>query len=210
MTVPPDPGIALPPSGDDRDDRALLAAHVAGDSSAFPELVARHRVRLWNLALRTLSSRDEASDALQDAFLRALRGAAGYRGDAEVASWLHRIMLNVCFTRLDARRRRATVPIDDDASGGGHSSELRDARDPFAELDARAAAEHLLARLPTEQRCAIVLVDVEGYSVAAAADLLGVAAGTVKSRCARGRARLAAALRRERETAARETSGDTG
>lgn len=193
MTVPPHPGVPPGPSLDPRTDEQLLTAHLVGDPSAFPELVHRHRTPLWNLALRILSSREDAADALQDAFLRALRGAAGFQGNAAVSSWLHRIMLNVCFTRLEVRKRRATVSLDDRVDDD-HGRDPVDDRDPFAEADGNAVVVQMLRRLPDEQRCAVVLVDVEGYSVAAAAERLGVATGTVKSRCARGRARLAAAL----------------
>jgi len=148
---------------------------------------------MWTLALRTLRDREDAGDALQDGCVRAFRAAHTYRGDAEVATWLHRIVLNVCLNKIQSRERRATVPLDDQVDNE-HRSDLTDRRDAFADVDARGAAAQLLARLPDEQRLAIVLVDVEGYSVAEAADALGVAAGTIKSRCARGRARLAAAL----------------
>ncbi len=193
MTVPQDPGAAPGPSTDARSDRELMAAHVDGDRGAFPELITRHRSRMWTLALRTLRDREDAGDALQDGCVRAFRAAHTYRGDSEVATWLHRIVLNVCLNKIQARERRGTVPLDDQVDDE-HRSDLVDARDAFADVDARGAAAQLLARLPDEQRLAIVLVDVEGYSVAEAADALGVAAGTIKSRCARGRARLAAAL----------------
>lgn len=193
MTVPQNPGTATPPSTDARSDRELLAAHVDGDRGAFPELITRHRARMWTAALRALRDREDAGDALQDGCVRAFRAAHTYRGDAEVSTWLQRIVLNVCLTRIQARERRLTVPLDDQVDDE-HRSDLADGRDAFADVDARGAAAQLLARLPDEQRLAIVLVDVEGYSVAEAADALGVAAGTIKSRCARGRARLAAAL----------------
>lgn len=209
VTVPAHPGAPAGPSEDPRSDRELLGAHVAGDARAFPELVARHRQRLWNLALRTLRSREDAADALQDAFLRALRGAEGFRGDAEVSSWLHRIMVNVCLTRLDSASRRPTVPLDDDVDGE-RGTDLADAQDSFAEVDARRATERLLGGLPDEQRMAIALVDVQGYSVAEAAEALEVAPGTVKSRCARGRARLAAAVLRERGSVWRGGSSGGG
>lgn len=166
-----------------------MAAHVDGDRSAFPEVITRHRARMWTLALRALRNREDAADALQDGCIRALRSARTYRGDAEVATWLSRIMLNVCLTRIEARKRRSTVPLDDDQHHGVPAR-----TDAFADINARWAIAELLARLPDEQRLAILLVDVEGYSVAETADTLGVAPGTVKSRCARGRARLAAAL----------------
>lgn len=173
-----------------------MAAHVAGDRGAFPELITRHRSRMWTLALRTLRDREDAGDALQDGCVRAFRAAHTYRGDSEVATWLHRIVLNVCLNKIQSRERRATVTLNDQVDDE-HRSDLADGRDAFADVDARGAAAQLLARLPDEQRLAIVLVDVEGYSVAEAADALGVAAGTIKSRCARGRARLAAALHRD-------------
>ena len=184
----------------------MLAAHVAGDRNAFPELVVRHRRRLWNLALRMLRDREDAADALQDGFVRAFRAAENFRGDAEVSTWLHRIVVNVCLNRVAARQKRPTVPLLDQLEDE-HRSDLVDHDDPYAAADSRRDMAALLARLPEEQRLAIVLVDVEGYSVAEAAEALGVAAGTIKSRCARGRARLAAVLLHTRKTAARSGSG---
>jgi RNA polymerase sigma-70 factor (ECF subfamily) len=201
-TVPGDPGAPAPASGDSRADRELLAAHAAGDRSAFPEIVVRHRRRLWNLALRMLRDREDAADALQDTVVRAFRGAATFRGDAEVSTWLHRIMVNVCLNHIAARHKRPTVPLLDQLEDE-HRTDLVDPNDAYAATDARYDMAALLARLPDEQRLAIVLVDIEGYSVAEAADALGVAAGTIKSRCARGRARLAAVLIHAKQTTRR-------
>jgi RNA polymerase sigma-70 factor (ECF subfamily) len=193
-------------SGDTRDDRELLAAHAAGDRSAFPELVARHRRRLWNLALRMLRDREDAADALQDAFVRAFRAAETFRGDAEVSTWLHRIMVNVCLNRVAAREKRPTVPLLDQLEDE-HRTDLVDHDDAYSAADSRQDMEALLARLPDEQRLAIVLVNVQGYTVAEAADALSratgtkVTEGTIKSRCARGRAKLASMLRGAKPTA---------
>jgi RNA polymerase sigma-70 factor, ECF subfamily len=206
LTVPRDPGAPAPESGDARSDRELLAGHVAGDRSAFPELVARHRRRLWNLALRMLRDREDAADALQDAFVRAFRAAENFRHDAEVSTWLHRIMVNVCLTRVAARQKRPVVPLLDQLEDE-HRTDLVDQDDAYAATDSRHAMATLLAHPPDEQRLAIVLVDVEGYSVAEAADALGVAPGTIKSRCARGRAKLAAVLVRAKQAAASPGSG---
>jgi RNA polymerase sigma-70 factor, ECF subfamily len=169
-------------------DADLLARHVAGDSAAFGELVARHRDRLWAVALRTMGDREDAADAVQDALLSAFRGAAGFRGGAAVTTWLHRIVVNAC---IDLARRRAARPatalpddIADRATG----------RDPVADRETSLTVTAALRTLPTEQAAALVLVDVEGFSVAEAAEILDVAVGTVKSRCARGRARLAPLL----------------
>jgi len=167
------------------DDRSLLAAHVAGDPDAFAELVHRHRDRLWSVALRTLGDREDASDALQNALISAYRGAASFRGDAAVTTWLHRVVVNACLDLIRRKQVRAADPLPED-----------DAHMPAAPHDAIArretalVIEQALATLPVDQRAAIVLVDLHGYSVEDAAAVLECPTGTVKSRCARGRARL--------------------
>jgi RNA polymerase sigma-70 factor (ECF subfamily) len=173
----------------ERSDADLLRAHVAGDASAFEELVRRHRDRLWAVAVRTTRDREDAADGLQDALISAYKAAESFRGDSAVTTWLHRIVVNACLDRMRRRQSRATLQLPED---GPH--EPADTRDRVAERDTRMVVEEALGRLPAEQRAAIVLVDVEGWSVAETAAILGVAEGTVKSRCARGRARLAVML----------------
>jgi RNA polymerase sigma-70 factor (ECF subfamily) len=173
----------------ERSDAELLRAHAAGDPDAFEELVRRHRDRMWAVALRTTRDREEAADGLQDALISAYRAAGSFRGESAVTTWLHRIVVNACLDRMRRRQARATVALPEQGP-----NEPADARDRVAERDTRMAVEAALSQLPVEQRAAIVLVDVEGYSVADTAAMLGVAEGTVKSRCARGRARLAVLL----------------
>ena len=168
-------------------DRALIAAHVAGDPAAFAELVRRHRDRLWAVALRTIGDREEAADALQDALVSAYRAADSYRGEARVTTWLHRVVVNACLDRLRRKAVRPTVTLPDDVM-------LADPRDAIADRETAMEIEAALAALPVDQRTALLLVDVHGHSVQEAADALGVPTGTIKSRCARGRARLAVTL----------------
>jgi RNA polymerase sigma-70 factor (ECF subfamily) len=176
-----------PGADGDARDRALLAAHLAGDRDAFGTLVRAHQDRLWAVAVRTLGDRDEAADALQDALLSAYRAAASYRGDARVTTWLHRVVVNACLDRVRRRQARPTVPLPDryDVPAPGN---------PLADRETALELEAALADLPADQRAAIVLVDVQGYGVDEAARVLGCPPGTVKSRCFRGRARLAAQL----------------
>jgi RNA polymerase sigma-70 factor, ECF subfamily len=190
------------PDDGDAEDRALLAAHVGGDPRAFTTLVQRHQTRLWAVALRTLGDREEAADALQDALLSAYRSAGSYRGDARVTTWLHRVVVNACLDRLRAAKVRRAEALPDDldersgrgsvltASGPGDDPEQAAIAD-----DRRRAVLEALATLPAEQRAALVLVDMEGYPVAEVAAMLDCAEGTVKSRCSRGRDRLATLLR---------------
>jgi RNA polymerase sigma-70 factor, ECF subfamily len=181
-------------AGGPTDDRDLLAAHVDGDPDAFAEIVRRHRDRLWAVALRTTGDPDDASDALQEALISAFRRAGSFRGDAQVTTWMHRIVVNACLDRMRRRRTHATeaLPEDEDRlsalADAGHSGDA--AEDSERRADVMAA----LATLPAEQRAALVLIDMEGYTVDEAASILECAPGTVKSRCSRGRARLAPLL----------------
>lgn len=170
-----------------RSDVDLLAAHRAGDPVAFGELVGRHRRELWGIALRTLGDPDDAADAVQEALVAAYRRVVTFRGEASVRTWLRRIVVNACIDRIRHERVRATVPWPERDVPARRS-------DPAVELVTRLAVDEALAMLPVEQRLAVVLVDVAGYPVAEVAAILGVPPGTVKSRCARGRLRLAALL----------------
>jgi len=170
------------------DDHALIRAHVAGDREAFGKLVRRHQDRLWAVAVRTLGDREEAADALQDALLSAYQAAARFRGDSAVTTWLHRIVVNACLDRARRRAIRPTVPLPD--TGPGEPA----VADRTSERDTTLAVHDAMRRLPDEQRAALVLVDLHGFSVAEAAQILQTAEGTVKSRCSRARARLAVIL----------------
>ena len=187
---------------DDRPDVDLLAAHVAGDPDAFATLFTRHRDRLWAVALRTMGNPHDAADGLQDGLVAAYRRADSFRGDAAVTTWLHRVVVNACLDRLRAAkvRRADALPddLDDHGDRGSSYTSTSPADDPEQAAitdDRRRAVLAALATLPAEQRAALVLVDMEGYPVAEVAVMLDCAEGTVKSRCSRGRVRLAALLR---------------
>ena len=173
-------------SPDDRSDAALLAAHAAGDLSAFGELFRRHQTRLVRTARRRGASAEDADDTVQDAMLSAYRAASSFRHESAVSSWLHRITVNAC-TDVLRRNGARTVPM---------SAELCPAiADRIGHTETAVIVRQALMRIPAEQRAAVLAVDTHGYSVADAATLLNIAEGTVKSRCSRGRARLAVLLR---------------
>jgi RNA polymerase sigma-70 factor (ECF subfamily) len=186
------------PVSDERSDQELLRAHVDGDPEAFGELFARHRDRLWAVALRTMGNPDDAADGLQDGMVAAFRRAGSFRGEAAVTTWLHRVVVNACLDRLRAAkiRRFDALPDDVDDRGTVVATAARDDRpEEAAEVaERRRRVLDALATLPPEQRAALVLVDMEGYPVAEVAEMLGCAEGTVKSRCSRGRTRLAGLL----------------
>jgi RNA polymerase sigma-70 factor (ECF subfamily) len=172
-------------------DKELLARHVQGDPHAFGEIVQRHRDRMWAVALRTLGDPDEAADALQDAFLSAFRAAGRFRGDAAVTTWLHRIVVNACLDRLRRKTLRPAVSMGDDEA---LDSLAPKSADPTSRHEVSLDVSAALQQLPFEQRAALILVDMMGYAVDDAARVLDVPSGTIKSRCARGRARLAPLL----------------
>jgi RNA polymerase sigma-70 factor (ECF subfamily) len=195
------------PDDGERGDAELLQAHVAGDRDAFAALFHRHRDRLWAVALRTCADREEAADALQDALLSAHRAAARFRGEAAVTTWLHRIVVNACLDRIRRRQAHPTVPLPDSTRPTGASRWAGGVEPaaPATDHDTTLVVRQALAELPMEQRAALVLVDLQGYPVAEVAEILGVAEGTVKSRCARGRARLAVLLGHLRSDGARRS-----
>ena len=174
-------------------DADLLAAHVAGDPAAFEEIVRRHRDRLWAVAMRTTGDPEEASDALQDALISAYRRADQFRGDSAVTTWLHRIVVNASLDRLRRRAVRAAQPLPDD-NDALPGAVVADPVDHMDRREIQLVVTQALAELPEDQRAAVLLVDVEGWSVEDAARMLGCPEGTVKSRCFRGRAKLAKRL----------------
>jgi RNA polymerase sigma-70 factor, ECF subfamily len=197
--VAPDGGFAAAGSGsraqDGPADAELLRRHAAGDQDAFSVLFTRHKDRLWAVALRITCDPEDAADALQEAMISAFRRAADFRGDSAVTTWLHRIVVNAA---LDLLRRRSARTI----SWSGDPDELQapeprhagreagSASETSSASDTRLDVDAALRMLPPPQRAALVLVDMLGYPVADAAVILDTSEGTVKSRCARGRAKL--------------------
>ena len=171
--------------GECRSDAELLAAHVAGDRDAFAQLYSRHHGRLSRLALANTRTREDAADVVQDAMLAAHRAAPTFRQQAAVGSWLYRIVLNSCRDRLRRHRTHPVEPLDEDRVS---------VPDRCGEVDTAVTVRRALMQLPVEQRAAVLAVDMQGLSVTATARLLGVAEGTVKSRCHRGRRRLVLTL----------------
>jgi RNA polymerase sigma-70 factor (ECF subfamily) len=168
-----------------RSENELLAAHLAGDRRAFPELADRQYARLWTIARGALNSPQDAEEAVQDTLIRAHQGATRFRGESTVATWLVRILLNVCRDRHRHNRIRAAIPLPME-----RFEELPGLRDPIGDLETRMDVWAAMDELPPEQRVPIIMVEMDGYSMGEVALMLGVPVGTVKSRCSRGRARL--------------------
>nr|HMN27905.1 sigma-70 family RNA polymerase sigma factor [Caldilineaceae bacterium] len=151
----------------------------------------------YRVAYRILRRKDLVADAVQEAFLKAYRALLTFRGE-HFKSWLMRIVVNICYDLLRVCRRQATASLDALSIAPEYVRSLTDpAERPEAyveRMELRQRIEVGLCALPPEQQAAVVLCDIHGYSYAEMADMMGVAMGTVKSRLARGRSRLAAYL----------------
>lgn len=174
-----------------RRDLILLERARAGDLEAFNDLVRAYQDMLYALVVRMVPDRDQASDAVQEAFFNAYRNLAGFRGGS-VRSWLSRITVNAAMDAQRVRKRRPLDPypeLEDDTWQPPSDA----AEDPVAislTAERHRALNAALARITDDQRTAIVLFDVEGYDYAEIADMTGVSLGTVKSRIHRGRLAL--------------------
>ena len=170
------------------DERDLINRSRAGEIEAFDLLVRLHQDRIYNLAYRITGNREDASDAAQDAFVRAYQALRRYREDAAFSTWLYRIATN---SALDlVRRRPAHQPVE-------LSAEYRAPDDPEAAANRREVTRRVhaaLGHLTVEYRTAVVLRDLQGLAYGEMARILQVPLGTVRSRLARGREAMRAQL----------------
>ena len=182
-TVPDDPV--------QRRDLILLERARGGDLDAFNDLVVVYQDMLFALVVRMVPDRDQASDAVQEAFFSAYRNLEAFRGGS-VRSWLSRIAINAAMDTQRLKKRRPADPYPELEDDTWQPPANADA-DPVATAlttERHRVLTRALAAITTDQRTAIVLFDVEGYDYAEIAEMTGVSLGTVKSRIHRGRLAL--------------------
>jgi RNA polymerase sigma-70 factor (ECF subfamily) len=159
-----------------------------GDNQAFTALIEHYDPGLRALAYRLLGNVERMDDALQEAYLRVFRGLPRFRGNSRLGTWLYRIVYNVCLDELARSRRIVQLPLED-------TIDPPDPRPDVGEMVAhRSGLAHALAKLPPEERAAVLLVDAQGFDYRSAGVVLGVPAGTIASRLNRARAALRRAL----------------
>lgn len=181
-------------------DAALVEEALRGRLDAFNQLVARHQDHLFATVYRLVPDRDQAADAVQEAFFSAYRNLQSFRGGS-VRSWLGRIAVNAAMDMQRAKRRRPVQPypeFEDESWQPPAEPDAEPERQAIAVERSKAIAA-ALDRLPFEQRNCIVLFDVDGYDYAEIAAIMKVSVGTVKSRIHRGRLVLRNALTADRE-----------
>ena len=174
-----------------RRDLILLERARSGDLDGFNDLVACYQDRLFALVVRMVPDRDQAADAVQEAFFHAFRHLDAFRGGL-VRSWLSKIAVNAAMDAQRFRKRRPADPYPEleDDSWQPPADASADPVTTSLAVERHSALQRALAGITTDQRTAIVLYDVEGYDYGEIARLTGVSLGTVKSRIHRGRLAL--------------------
>ena len=170
-------------------DEELVAKSVGGDAESFNELILRWERPIYVLAYRTIGREEDARDVCQETFLRAFRALPGFRGQAKFSSWLYRIALNLCRDWMRRERRAPTVQAPEgvdllDLAVAGEPAESIE--DLVVRKDLARAVERVMARLPEEQRTAIVLKEFHGLTFREIADVVGCPLSTVKTRLYQG------------------------
>ncbi len=191
------------------DDATLVRAIVAGERTAFERLMRRYNRRLYRIARAVLDDPSEAEDALQEAYLTVLKSLAQFRGDASLATWLSRVVLNECLgRRRRSDRRQNIVPITASLSEelvgvvSDGDSERPDRVAGRAQL--RALLERKLDALPELFRIVFVLRSVEDMSVQETAQCLSIPEATVRTRYFRAKRLLRESLAEEIDLAERD------
>lgn len=183
-------------------EECLFVARLkANDDKAYDELVRVYSASIFHVAYRMLGDSAEASDVVQEIFLKVFRNIDGFKGEAALKTWIFRIAFSEILNRLrwwKRRHRFATVSLDDDSNGNGNGHHVVDAGPTPEQImqskERENAIQQALWKLSSDHRSIIVLRDIEGFSYNEIADVLGVSVGTVKSRLARARADLKKSL----------------
>jgi RNA polymerase sigma-70 factor (ECF subfamily) len=193
--VPPEPSAARPtPTDGELIDRCLRQ-----DSSAWEQIVARFRRKIFHIAYKFTSRHEESEDLTQEIFLKVFKSLDRFNREADLSTWLSSVARNYCIDHYRARKKEREIVVEDllafelaPAAGGNPHRALE-------ERDRRSFVREGLERLPQKLREAVVLRDLQGLSYQEMAEQLRLPEGTVKSRINRGREELARLLLRARQ-----------
>ncbi len=174
-------------------DEQLAAAAAGGDRRALELLLDRHADRVHAVCRRVVMHPEDALDATQEALIAIARGVGRFDGRSRFSTWVYRVATNAALDELRRKRRRPVTGMTDDVAAGG-DREPASGTNPIAAVEARLDVDAALHQVPEEFRAAVVLRDLADLDYAEIAAVLDVPLGTVKSRVARGRAALRAAL----------------
>lgn len=175
----------------DLSDTQLIERTLGGETDAFNMLVRRWERQIYGLTLRMLGQDDEARDATQETFLSAYRNLSKFRGEAKFSSWIYRIALNICNTKLRGRSRNM-VSLEEqyEVSGFELTADTEDLGSNIQQEQVTRAVRRALQGLPADMRQVIIMKEYEGLKFAEIADILGIPLSTVKTRMYTGLAEL--------------------
>jgi RNA polymerase sigma-70 factor, ECF subfamily len=170
-------------------DEELVARSQSGDVESFNQLILRWERPIYALAYRVIGREEEARDVCQEAFLRAFRALPGFKGQAKFSSWLYRITLNLCRDWIRRQRRTPVSQMPEDvdlAEMAASQGPVESIEDLVARRELSAVVEEAMAKLPEEQRTAIILKEYHGMTFQEIAELQGCPLSTVKTRLYQG------------------------
>lgn len=172
-------------------DSQIIERTLGGEPEAFNMLVRRWERQIYGLTLRMLGRDEEAKDATQETFLSAYRNLSKFRGEAKFSSWIYRIALNICNTKLRGRVK-GTISIEEQREDGGIeiAADLDDLGDNIQQQQVTRHVRRALQAIPAEMRQVIIMKEYEGLKFSEIAEILGIPVSTVKTRMYTGLAEL--------------------
>ena len=192
--------LAGSPPGISEEDSRILRGLRAGIDEAYEELIQRFHQPVYNVVYRLLGNPSDASDVVQDVFLKIFRSVGAFREQSSLRTWIYRIAVNEAHNhrRWFSRHCRCEVPLESEREDQTRPVELAadPGRSPYHQAldsETRSLIEQALTKINPAFRTAVVLRDIENLSYEEIAEILQLSLGTVKSRILRGRE----ALRRE-------------
>jgi RNA polymerase sigma-70 factor (ECF subfamily) len=175
-------------------DDLLVQLSKAGDRDAFNELIKRYESKIYSIAYRFSGNHSDAGDLAQEAFIKAFRGLNSFRGDASFATWIYKILSNVCRDEIRKQQRHKLVSLDDLTIHSGNSSYLISTelspQDYLEKIEIQNLVQEQLNSLPSDQRLILVMRELQGMTYEEIAKEMDCNLGTVKSRLSRARQSL--------------------
>ena len=186
-------------------DKRLIVKSQNGDITAFEKLIESYQKKVFNIALGIIGNYDDASELAQEVFIKIYKSINSFKGDSSFSTWIYRITTNVCLDEIRKRKKAYTVSLDEDIElkEGNVNRQIADERytphENFERKEINKVLRDSIAKLPEDQKIAVVLRDIQGFSYDEIAKYTNCSLGTVKSRINRARQNLRSIINENRE-----------
>lgn len=173
-------------------DAYLAGKAAAGDVDAFETLILKYEKTIYNIALRMMTSPEDAKDVSQNVLIKIYNNIARFKGDSLFSTWIYRITVNACLDEIRKNKRRTEISMDDDEVGVGRiiQDSASGPEESFIEKENYNTIIEAINELPEEYKTVITLRDIQGFAYNDIADITECSLGTVKSRISRARGKL--------------------